>query len=500
MELYGRTQIFTEFERIDESNVVEALASALSVHQANIAQIDYLYDYYRGKQPIRLRHRDVRPELTKHIVENHAHEIVNFKVGYLCTENVQYVARDNDEDASEAISKLNAQMDAKNRAAIDKQVFEWDAIAGTAYKFVMQDEDARASDGKFSIFSVDPRDAFVIYSTDIARRPLAGVYYNHKYGLNGPVYNVYTDNAYYKVTNDGINGLAVVDIQRYPFGHIPLIEYPANHARLGSFEIVISLLDSINELDSQRQEGVESFIQSLAVAYNCQFEEGTTANDIMQAGMLVLRSLNDNKADFKILSQELNQSQTQTLKEDLKNAIIDIAGLPSKNYGSTSDSSNNGAVVLKNGWRAAETGAKNSELFFNASETEMLKVVIAIERSFNSAFDLRASDIAIKMPRRNYEDMLAKSTTLLAMLNNNKVHPKIAYETASMFPDVEEAYRMGMEWYESHPTEDDIRAAAQEEEELEQAAMDGDEPAGMASLTGRTAQKNKGNWVQGYYR
>lgn len=489
MELYGRTQIFTEFERIDESNVVEALASALSVHQANIAQIDYLYDYYRGKQPIRLRHRDVRPELTKHIVENHAHEIVNFKVGYLCTETVQYVSEVNEEDVSREVALLNRMMESKSKATKDKQLFEWDAIAGTAYRFVMQEESLPNKEGKFNIFTVDPRDAFVIYSTDIARRPLAGVYYNHKYGLDGPVYNVYTDNAYYKVTNDGINGLAVVDVQSYPFRHIPLIEYPANAARLGAFEIVLDLLDAINELDSQRQEGVENFIQSLAVAYNCQFEEGTTANDIMQAGMLVLRSLNDNKADFKILSQELNQTQTQTLKEDLKNAIIDIAGLPSKNYGSTSDSSNNGAVVLKNGWRAAETGAKNSELFFNASEIEMLRVVLEILRSFDSSIRLNASDLTVKMPRRNYEDMLAKSTVLLAMLNNNKVHPKVAYQTSNMFPDVEEAYNLGMEWYEEHPTADDIEAAAQEAEEDGEGEIDPDDAA-----------RNQGNWVSGYYR
>lgn len=33
---------------------------------------------------------------------------------------------------------------------------------------------------------------------------------------------------------------------------IPIFEYPANNARLGSFEIVLPLLDTINNIESNR--------------------------------------------------------------------------------------------------------------------------------------------------------------------------------------------------------------------------------------------------------
>ena len=36
------------------------------------------------------------------------------------------------------------------------------------------------------------------------------------------------------------------------------------------------------------------------------------------------------------------------------------------------------------------------------------------------------------------------------MLNADKVHPQKAYEASGLFPDTEEAYQMGMEWFEKH--------------------------------------------------
>ena len=74
---------------------------------------------------------------------------------------------------------------------------------------------------------------------------------------------------------------------------MPIFEYTANTARMGAFEPVLPMLDAINTVQSNRIDGIEQFIQSLAVAVNCQFEEGTTANTIREAGMIVLKSVNE---------------------------------------------------------------------------------------------------------------------------------------------------------------------------------------------------------------
>lgn len=74
----GRRVIKTSVKQITEDNVVEVLGKALGVHELNRSEIDYLWKYYKGEQPIRYRTKDVRPEICNKIVENRANEIVSF--------------------------------------------------------------------------------------------------------------------------------------------------------------------------------------------------------------------------------------------------------------------------------------------------------------------------------------------------------------------------------------------------------------------------------------
>lgn len=84
--LFGRRVIYTDVAEINAKNIVDVLKKALFVHLQNSADIDYLYRYYCGDQPIIHRVKDVRPEICNKIVENRANEIVSFKVGYLMGE------------------------------------------------------------------------------------------------------------------------------------------------------------------------------------------------------------------------------------------------------------------------------------------------------------------------------------------------------------------------------------------------------------------------------
>lgn len=94
----GRRIIKTSVTEITDENVVDVLRKALATHELNRSEIDYLWKYYRGDQPIRNRVKDVRPEICNKITENRANEIVSFKVGYLCGEPIQYVSRNGGEE------------------------------------------------------------------------------------------------------------------------------------------------------------------------------------------------------------------------------------------------------------------------------------------------------------------------------------------------------------------------------------------------------------------
>ena len=253
---------------------------------------------------------------------------------------------------------MNDSLDVMSRASIDMETAKHQLIGGTSYKLALPAED---SDGPFDLCVPDPRNAFVIYSNDVRHRPLAGVIYSTNpdviSGQNVQTFGVYTNRAYFEIKNNEI----VEERTLYLGGRIPLVEYPLNMERMGVFENVIRLLDAINLCESDRLNGIDQFIQSLAIAVNCQFLEGTTASQIRQAGLIVLKSVGENKADFKVISEQLNQDDTQTIMDDMMTAVREIVGMPSQGNAKTGDSSNNGAVILRNGWQAAEARAKAFE-------------------------------------------------------------------------------------------------------------------------------------------
>ena len=77
-EMYGRRVIYTDATEITDKNVVAELNKATNKHLLNRGEIEYLWNYYCGKQPILERTKQVRPEICNRIVENRANEIVSF--------------------------------------------------------------------------------------------------------------------------------------------------------------------------------------------------------------------------------------------------------------------------------------------------------------------------------------------------------------------------------------------------------------------------------------
>lgn len=432
--LTGRKKITSDVEAVTAENVVEVLNKALGTHEGNRADIAYLWDYYRGKQPILERVKDMRPEICNKVVENRANEIVSFKVGYLMGEPVQYVNRGSDPDAGDAINTLNEYVYAENKAAEDKKLADWFTICGTAYRLVLPAREEKA-ESPFHIYTLDPRTTFVVYYSGLGNRPLMAVRYVQLENLD-ILYSVYTENAYFEIRDDKI-----LKEERQYYGGVPIIEYPANEARLGAFEIVLPLLDAINETASNRLDGIEQFIQALMVFKGVDIDD-ENFKKIKELGGLKIPS----DADVEYLVQELNQTQSQTLKDDLYQTVLTICGMPNRN-GSKSTSDTGSAVIMRDGWSAAEARAKDSELMFVRSERQFLKLALHMTEILGGVM-LKLSDIGIRFTRRNYENIQEKSQVLTTMLANPKIHRKLAFEHCGMFADPDLAYTMSEEQYQ----------------------------------------------------
>ena len=125
--------------------------------------------------------------------------------------------------------------------------------------------------------------------------------------------------------------------------------------------------------------------------------------------------------------------------------------MPNRNGGS-STSDTGSAVLLRDGWSLAEARAKDSELMFKKSEQEVLKLILRIIRDTSGLSDalysLKIGNISMQFTRRNYENIQSKAQVLVSMLQQDKIHPRLAYTTSGAFTDPESAYQMSMDYYE----------------------------------------------------
>lgn len=439
----GRRMIKTSVKAITPENLLDVLRKALVTHELNRSEIDYLYNYYKGDQPIRYRVKETRPEINNKIVENRANEIVSFKVGYLCGEPIQYVSRSGDEHTVEAINTLNEMMFAEDKQSQDQELVEWQMICGTAFRLVLPDEPDEEDEAPFEMYTLDPRDTFIVYSNEIGNKPLMAVKYS-KDDNDITHYSIYTEDYYYLVDDGLIN---TTESRPHALGMIPIFEYPANNARLGAFETVLPLLDAINNLDSNRMDGVEQLVQAFIKFINCDISKDEY-EEFLKLGAIKVKSVDGQTADVGVVTSELNQTQSQTLKDDIYSAVLTICGMPNRNGGS-STSDTGSAVLLRDGWSDAEARAKDSENVFKRAEKKMLKLVLRICRDMGSNdVNIYLRDIEMKFTRRNYENIQSKSQVLISMLQEPKIHPQLAFQHSGMFSDAEAAYKMSKEYYE----------------------------------------------------
>ena len=441
LNLHGRRMIQSDVDVVDESNIVDVLRDAIPDFSMNAAEEKYLYNVYKNIMNIRFKTKDTRPEINHIVAEARAHQIVDFKTAYVGGDPIVLTSRSMDTVASDEIVRINDMLVYENRDAVNKQVLDWMHITGHGYKMCLPDKDDDAT--PFEICSLEPMQTAVIYSSMYHHKPLAAFYKITKRIEDVPtdVYTVYTPTQFIRVKN----ALEVIEVEEHALGMIPIVEYPLSDARLGTFEPVLDLLDAINYLDSDRMDGVTSFINSLCVLYNAQLPEGQDGNTIREQGLICLKSVGDNKADIKILSEQLDQTSTQTLKDDLYNAVLQIVGMPNQSSGNTSDSSNNGAVLLKNGYQLAEARAKDTELMFTRSEREIMKLVLKICRE-TGVLDLDVSDIDVTFTRKQYSDIVSKSTVFATLVNSGMCAPIDAWEISGLSSDPEACCKRGMEW------------------------------------------------------
>lgn len=451
--LTGRRKITTPVKEITKDNVKDVVASAMTKHLQNAAEIKYLWDYYRGKQDIRLKEKFERTSINNKVVVNRANEIVTFKTSYLLNENVMYVS--SGDSSAAKVERLNDFMRAEDKESKDKEIVDWMHICGVAERLVLTDEMANVEDGApFYIYTLDPREAFVIYNAGIGKNPLAGVIIQVDEDEQ-QVITVYTKNKCFTVKGEDVTE------QDHILGDIPLVEYVNNEARMGAFECVLSILNNINQLESDAVDSVQDFVNGFDVFQNCDIDDGTYGSLAIGGQAVKVKTVTPGmEAKVYRVASELSQSGVQQRVDDLTNAYLTICGMPNRN-GASSTSDTGQAVIFRDGWSEAESRAKDTEKLFTKSEKMFLRIVLNIcDAKKDANLGLKLKDLEIDFARKSLNNMQSKFQCMCEGLANSYIDPMDVYNAfGDIFGDKVAAYRRGMAYHE--------KQMAEEEEKLE---------------------------------
>jgi len=461
--LFGRTPIFIPPKKSDLPYTKEELQGVLNdcftIHNKNKEDIEYLFNYVRGSQPILNRSdKIIRPEINNMCVENVAKYITNFKTGYIWGEPILLIKNSNGNSSKAKVEKdkyeeqkdkkvllLNEFFQERFKHNRDQECGLWTVIGGVGYKCILPSDD-ELDEIPFNLYTLDPRNTFIAYTNDFKKEPYLAVTYTKRTKED---YNmtIYTKNYVYEVICDNKFEITYLKATPNVIKLIPIVEFNYDNLGQGGFEHILPLLDNINLLCSDRMndvvQAVQWFMKFINVDINFDEYEKFRKN-----GAIVAKTAPGVNADIDVITTTLHQSDIQVFKDDMIRMALTLTNVPQR----TADARDNTgeSLIIGQGWTDAESDAKSVEAIQTESEKRLLQIAIAICKIVPSPpelKDVKIGEIDIRFSRNRTDNLLVKTQGLLNMLKAG-IHPLLAFKNCGLFSDPQKAYELSKEYLE----------------------------------------------------
>jgi SPP1 family phage portal protein len=320
-------------------------------------------------------------------------------------------------------------------------------------------------EGPFTLTTLDPRNTFVIYSSEIGHPPvMAGVFYSiPSRELSGErfVYLIYTHDYIYRYENDGalvgvIEPSDLVDSQINILGEIPIVEYPNNVFRLGDWEIAKELLDAINVVGSDSVNDLQQFVNSLLVAVNVELDD-THKKDIQENKIVSIVSSKELPAELKYISEQLDAGSAQELRDWLLEQMRLIVGIPSRDARSGGGGDTGDAVYLRDGFQQLEIVARTKETFFKRAERATLRLLVSLAQKEGELKKLAVKDIDIRFSRNMTDGILSKANAISILHSTNVLDPTDVLSLVGVTTEPDELVKRGELYWKDEPKKDDVK-------------------------------------------
>ena len=471
MESIGRIQLFTDVPQITYKNVIDVVRKAFSKYQTNVFDINYLLDFDAGIQPIQRKNpKRYRPDIDAEVIDNVAHEVVEFKLGFDWGNPITLVQRgekdSGTEDEAEAISLLNECYEAEDNKSNTQKLARFIEICGIGYTYVETRKKDEWEEGKsyFSLSVLDPRCAFVIYSSYyIDQRPMLGVTFRHDSETGNNYFTCFSKESRFEIINlqEVINGENVEEDKQWqhqrrsgelnPLGKIPVIEWIRSWDRTGAFEHQISECNNLNLMLSDFTNDVEQNTQALFHGNDVEFPKDEDGNLIKpkNGDWMLTYTTQDGKTPFiNPLAIQYDYPGMLSNITQARSRILQKCDVPQRN--DNSGGSTGVAMDSATGYTAAEAAASKKQNIIEGCKMQEVEVVLAaIKNSLaiepdNPMLKLKRIDIQASVKRRK-NFVLTTKVNFFATAISHGVYGLHALKQMDAFEDVNQV------WEDSRP-------------------------------------------------
>lgn len=428
---YGRKIAYVDFSEVTPGNVLKIFNEGVRCLNWNRPAIRYLHDYYKGDQPALYRNKTVRDDINNPVVENHAFEIVAFKNAQTYGEPVQCVSLKNEESVNKAVDKLNDYNRVADKRLADIECGEWTSSVGTGFKAIQRTKPPYLA--PYRLVAPSPMNTVVVYSA-ITFEPLLSIQ-QFKDEDGNQYYQCFSAFLEYIYKNGKMSAGTI-----HAFGGIPIVEYPNNADRISDIELVITMLDAINEVQSNRVDSVEQFVQAYFKFLDCDVDEEVFAKMKMNGAIVVKSNNGSQRADVSLIQQELNQEGTQVAKDDLWDNALSILAIPNRES-QNSGGDTAGAVQLRAGFDFARQRADIKDPYVVRGDRRLNKVALKVIEQAKGANEcpITEMDYDVHIVHSPTDNLLVKSEALEILLRSG-IHPLVAIKVCSLWTDAEKVY------------------------------------------------------------
>jgi len=344
----------------DTPITAQVILDVIAYNETLKPRYDKLEGYYIGQHAI-LNREKVDALSNNKVLINHPKYIVDTNFGYLMGNPVEYQVTEGLD-----IQPLLDQYKKQTINELDSEIVKDTGIFGLQYEYVYVNEDAEPRSAE-----IDNRNAVLVHDTTLEHKKLFGIIYRPvKKGETLEYYDVvYCDvkvTREYKLKNGELSQKG--KDTPHQFGDVPMICYKNNPDYLGDFEPVISLVDAVNILTSDRLNDKEQLVDAILCLINMDF----TDEQVEQLKRYRVLANIPPDGDVKYLIKTLNEADIEILKKSLVEDIHKIAMVP--NMSDNNFIGNSSGVAIRYKLLAFEQSIQNKERWIEKGLMERFKL------------------------------------------------------------------------------------------------------------------------------